>query len=37
MLLLLPINTCVTQELDVVFCPKWGLKIEDIVLHRVGI
>ena len=37
MLLLPPINTCVTQELDVVLCPKLGLKIEDIVLHRVGI
>ena len=35
--LLLPINTCVTQELDVVFCPKWGLKMEGIVLQRVGI
>ena len=35
--LLLPISSCVTQELDVVLCPKLGLKIEDIVLHGVGI
>ena len=37
MLLLLPINTCVTQEIDAVLCPKLGFKIEGSVLNREGI